>query len=82
MEYSFKFNPAQYEVLNALSCLQSEEDVKALKSVIVQFLNARLQNEMERLWQDGTLNEEIVAGWQGEHMRTPYRTAHEPLHRS
>jgi len=66
-------NRAQYEVLNMLSCIDKEEDVTALKSVIVQFLNSRLQNEIDRLWSNGTLTEEKVASWTTEHMRTPYK---------
>ena len=68
-----KITPAQYELLNILSCINRDEDVVALKSVIVQFLNSRLQNEMERLWENGTLTEEKVSAWSHEHMRTPYK---------
>lgn len=56
-----------------LSCLTQEEDIAALKNVIVQFLNSRLQNEIDRLWENGSLTEEKVAQWSHEHMRTPYR---------
>ena len=72
MERIAKINNAQYEVLNMLSCIEREEDVEALKSLIVQFLNSRLQNEIDRLWEDGTLTEEKIAQWKDEHMRTPY----------
>ena len=73
MEQQTKISPAQYELLNILSCVDKEEDVKALKSVIVQFLNSRLQNEMEKLWENGTLTEEKVLAWRHEHLRTPYK---------
>ncbi len=73
MEQSMKINPAQYELLNILSCINKDEDIAELKSVIVQFLNTRLQNEMERLWENGTLTEDIVSSWETEHMRTPYK---------
>ncbi len=66
-------NPAQYELLNVLSCINKEEDVAELKSVIVKFLNTRLQKELDRLWEDGTLNEQKVTSWSDEHMRTPYK---------
>lgn len=65
--------PAQYEVLNMLSCITKEDDLKALKALIVQFLNSRLQNEIDRLWENGELTDEKVAAWSHEHMRTPYR---------
>ena len=72
MERIAKINNAQYEVLNMLSCIEREEDVVALKSLIVQFLNSRLQAEIDGLWEDGTLTEEKVAQWKTEHIRTPY----------
>ncbi len=65
--------PAQYELLNRLSCLTHGEDIADLKSVIVQFLNSRLQKEIDRLWDNGDLTDEKVAQWNHEHMRTPYR---------
>jgi len=68
-----RINPAQYEILNVLSCVDKEEDVAELKSVIVQFLNSRLQKEINRLWDDGTLNEGKVEAWADEHMRTSYK---------
>ena len=73
MEQQLRLSPAQYEVLNMLSCINREEDVLALKRVIVQFLNSRLQGEIEKLWDDGTLTESKVSSWTDMHMRTPYK---------
>ena len=74
MEQLRNLTSAQYEIINMLSCVNKDEDVKALKAVIVQFLNERLQDEIDNLWKDGTLSDEIVAGWEKEHMRTPYKS--------
>lgn len=73
MQLPSRINQAQYELLNILSCVDKEEDVAELKSVIVQFLNSRLQKEIHRLWDNGTLNEQKVTAWADEHMRTPYK---------
>ena len=73
MQQQLRINPAQYELLNILSFVNKEEDIAELKTVIVQFLNTRLQKEIERLWNDGTLTEEKVEAWSDEHMRTPYK---------
>lgn len=66
------FNQAQREVLNTVSCLNTEEDLAALKRVLVQFLDDRLQREIDRLWDDGTLTEAKMEGFASEHLRTPY----------
>lgn len=60
MEQMLKINPAQYELLNMLSCIDRDEDVRELKSLIVQFLNTRLQGEIDQLWDNGTLTEQKV----------------------
>lgn len=73
MQQQIRINPAQYEVLNVLSCIDKEEDVAELKNVIVQFLNTRLQRELDRLWDNGTLTEQNMKAWESEHMRTPYK---------
>jgi len=76
MQQQLRITPAQYELLNVLSCVDKDEDVAELKNVIVQFLNTRLQREIDRLWNNGTLTEEKTAAWSQEHMRTPYK--HKP----
>lgn len=73
MEQRLQISPAQYELLNILSCINKDEDLVELKTVIVQFLNTRLQKEIDKLWDNGTLTEEKVAAWEHEHMRTPYK---------
>ena len=66
------FTPAQYEVMNVMSCLGGEDDVVALKSVLVKFLDARIQNELDKLYEEGSLSDSRMAELSGVHMRTPY----------
>ena len=67
------FYPAQREVLDVMSCMQTDEDLQALKAVLVQFLNDRLQRELDRLWDNGTIDEVKMNEWRNTHYRTPYR---------
>lgn len=66
------FNRAQIEILNAMASLKSEEDLRELKQAISNFFAERADREMERLWEEGVINEEVIEGWKNEHMRTPY----------
>lgn len=66
------FNPAQQEVLNVISCLQTEQDLADLKKVLVKFMNERLQREMDKLWDSGTWSNEKLAEMKSEHLRTAY----------
>ena len=63
MQQPLTINSAQYELLNVLSCVNREEDVAELKTVIVKFINSLLQREIDSLWDNGTLTEEKVAAW-------------------
>ncbi len=66
------FSPAQYELVNMVSCLRDDKDVAAFKSVLVQFLDSRLQDEIDSLCADGKLSDEQIEGFAKSHYRTPY----------
>ena len=68
------FNQAQLELLSTMANLKSEADLIELKQVIARFFAERADREMERLWENGTINEETLKSCEHEHMRTPYRT--------
>jgi len=65
-----KFNPAQQAVLNVISCLQSDEDLEALKKTLVKFMNERLQREMDKLWESAEWSNEKLQVMRAEHLRT------------
>ena len=65
-----KFNPAQQAVLNVISCLQSDEDLEALKKTLVKFMNERLQREMDKLWESAEWSNEKLQVMRTEHLRT------------
>ncbi|MBO4646440.1 MAG: hypothetical protein J5642_07995 [Bacteroidales bacterium] len=65
-------NSAQIEMLSALAQLNSEEDLRALKDALSKFFAERADREMEKLWDEGVINEQVIEKWSKEHMRTPY----------
>ncbi len=74
MEATLKqpFNAAQLELLGMLSCLKTDENLRELKHALSVFFAERADKEMDRLWQEGVINEQVIEGWKNEHMRTPY----------
>ena len=66
------FNSAQIELLSTLASLNTETDLMELKQAISRFFAERADREMERLWENGTINENTLETWKHEHMRTPY----------
>lgn len=65
------FNPAQLELSSTMASLNTEADLIELKQALARFFADRADREMERLWNEGTINEETLESWKHEHMRTP-----------
>lgn len=65
-------NSAQCEILNIMPCLQ-ESDYAELKSLLVKFLNGRMQKEIARLYETGELSDQKMDDLSHTHLRTPYK---------
>lgn len=68
------FNPVQYEIINMMSCLRDESDYIELKSVLVKFLDERLQHAIDHLYETGDLSDDKMEALSRQHLRTPYRS--------
>lgn len=71
-------NEAQLQLLDLVSIMNSKEELEGLRKVITDYLENQLQGELDRLWADGTLNDEKVERFRTLHERTPYRKASVP----
>lgn len=66
------FNPAQMQLLEMMSFVNSEKALECLKQAISDYFATQAQNEIERLWDSGVLNESTIEGFRHLHERTPY----------
>jgi hypothetical protein len=66
-------NESQMMILESFAGAQDEQELNALMDVLRNFYANRLESEMQRLWDDGTLNQERLDQLRGEHLRTTYR---------
>ena len=66
-------NESQMMILESFAGAQDEQELNALMDVLRNFYANRLESEMPRLWDDGTLNQERLDQLRGEHLRTTYR---------
>ena len=66
-------NESQMMILESFAGAQDDQELNALMDVLRNFYANRLESEMQRLWDDGTLNQERLDQLRGEHLRTPYR---------
>lgn len=66
-------NPAQLCLLEAFASAESQEELNELTSLIRDFYARKLENELESLWEDGTLNQQKLDELRDQHLRTPYK---------
>ena len=66
-------NNMQMMILESFAGVRDEQEMDDLMDVLRNFYAQRLEKEMLRLWDDGTLNEEKLEKLRKEHLRTPYR---------
>ena len=67
------FNKAQLEMLDIMANIQSDEELDALKNTISEVYARRVDEEMEKLWQSGKWNEQILKELGNAHYHTPYK---------
>ncbi|MBQ8463249.1 MAG: hypothetical protein IJ544_03945 [Prevotella sp.] len=65
-------NAAQIELLNSVAHVETDEDLRELKHMLTLYFAKLADREMDRLWDEGVINEDVIEQWGHEHMRTPY----------
>ena len=68
------FNTAQLELLKMMSFFNTPESLQELKQVISNYFAQKADEEITRLWADGTLTDEKVESFRHLHERTPYNS--------
>jgi hypothetical protein len=62
-------NPSQIQILKMFNSHQTEEDLKKLKKVLVDYLFQRVTEEADRIWDEKGYTNETMEQWKNEHMR-------------
>ena len=66
------FTPFQIEMLEMVSRVSSETEMQDIRRLFGQYFAKRAEDALDRLWDEGVLNEGVLEEWKHEHMRTPY----------
>ncbi len=75
MEQTIGLNKAQLGIMRLLSHFDREEQVKELDDLIRSYYARKVDEEMDRLWNEGKWSQEKIDETLSEHLRTPYRHA-------
>lgn len=67
------FTPFQIEMLELVSRVSSEVEMQDIRRMLGKYFAKRAEDAIDRLWDDGVLNDGVIEEWKNEHMRTPYK---------
>lgn len=70
---TMSINPAQRMIIESFAASRDEDELNDLMDMLRKFYATRLKREMQRLWDNRTLNQEALDNLDGEHLRTPYK---------
>lgn len=77
METSVKSNKGltrfQMQMLELVSHVRSEQEMDDIRRMLAQYFANKAEDEIDKLWDDGVINNNVIESWKNEHMRTPYR---------
>lgn len=72
MDQLATMNQAQLQILDMLSFIKTPEALQDLNKVISDYFVQKADAELDRMWNEGALNEERIESFRHLHERTPY----------
>lgn len=67
------FTPDQLEILDFMSYVENEETLNEIRDMLSRYFAQKAEKEIDKLWEEGTINNTVIDNWKSEHMRTPYK---------
>lgn len=68
------FNPAQLEILDLMSYVDNEDTLNEIKDMLSHYFAQKAEAGIDKLWEEGKINDLVIENWKHEHLRTPYHT--------
>ena len=65
-------NSTQIMILESFASAKSQEEMNELMDLLRDYYAKKLDKELERLWDEGILNQERLDELKDQHLRTPY----------
>lgn len=70
---STPFTPFQIEMLEMVARVTSEAEMQDIRRMLGQYFAKQAEDALDRLWDEGKINNGVIEEWKNEHMRTPYK---------
>lgn len=70
---TIQLSPAQLTLLESFANIESQSEADELSRVIRDYYARKLDEELDKLWDDGTLDQQKLDELRSQHLRTPYK---------
>ena len=71
---STTLNPIQLRLLQMFSYTNNEESLEEMRDVLLDHIRNKADREIERVWKEKNMNNEMMHELKNAHYRTPYIT--------
>lgn len=60
-------------MLELVAKVTSESEMRDIRRMLGQYFAKRAEDAIDKLWDEGIINDGVIEEWKNEHMRTPYK---------
>ena len=60
MEREITLHQAKMNLLRVVDCIQTVDEVQAIRNILANYYAQKVAEEMDRLWDNGTINEQTI----------------------
>ena len=67
-----QLNPAQINVLNLMSYIDTEQEQKELQNILLMFYRKKTDKLLLQFQKENNITQSTLDDWSNQHVRTPY----------
>lgn len=75
MKQELTLHEAKMDLLRVVDQIQSVDEIRVIRQILTNYYAMKVDEEMDRLWDNGLINKQVIDQWGREHMRTSYHHA-------
>ena len=63
MERELTLHQAKMNLLRVVDCIKTVDEIQVIQQILANYYAQKAEEEMDRLWENGTINEEVIEQW-------------------
>lgn len=67
------YTPAQRQLLRVMSFVKTDKALADMNAMLADYFSKQIDKDLDALWDEGVINESVIAEWGHEHMRASHK---------